>query len=317
VRLRVDGFFRDLEPLPADLLPRVVARLKVLAGLSVFRTGEPQDGRLRHEGPRGACDLRLSTLPVVGGEKAVVRLFDLAARPRVLADLGLPAASLAALASLADLPAGAVVVTGPCSSGKTTTLYALARAILARDAAFANVVSVEDPVEQLVPGMSQTEVDPARGLTFPAVLRALLRQDPEVLLVGETRDPETARLAIEAAFTGHRVLTSLHVGRAEEVPRRLALLGVPEYLVADALRGVVSQRHLRAACGGCRGAGCEACAGTGHRGRIAVAEVARVVGGRVELVTPDLEALARQAVEEARTTEEERRRVLRAAGGAS
>jgi general secretion pathway protein E len=165
--------------------------------------------------------------------------------------------------------------------------------------------------------MSQTEVDPARGLTFPAVLRALLRQDPEVLLVGETRDPETARLAIEAAFTGHRVLTSLHVGRAEEVPRRLALLGVPEYLVADALRGVVSQRLLRAACGGCRGAGCEACAGTGHRGRIAVAEVARVVGGRVELVTPDLEALARQAVEEARTTEEERRRVLRAAGGAS
>ena len=272
LRWRVDGGFREVASLDARVFPRVIARLKVLAGLPAFKTSEPFDGRLRIESPEGPRDLRLSTLPVVGGEKAVVRVLGAVDQPVRLGDLGLAEDAQRALTSLLDLPPGLVAVVGPCSMGKTTTLHAMARELLARDAEFTNVASVEDPVEQQVEGMAQCEVDSARGLDFPRVLKALLRQDPDVLLVGETRDPETARMVVETAFTGHRVLTSLHVGEVEEVPRRFALLGVAEYLIAESLRGVANQRLLRRLCAGCSGEGCESCAGSGHRGRFAVAD---------------------------------------------
>jgi len=310
VRLRVDGFFRVGEALDADLFPRVVARLKVLAGLAVFKTEEPQEGRIRFETPGGSADLRLSTLPVLGGEKAVVRLFDLAHAPRRLAGLGLSPGVEAAACRLLDLPSGVVYVIGPSSCGKTTTLYALARELLAVRGDWTGVVSVEDPVEQQVEGMSQTEVNPHRGLTFSTALASLLRQDPEVLFVGETRDPETARMAVEAGFTGHRVFTSMHVGEPAEVPRRLALMGVPEYLIGEALRGVVNQRLLRRLCPGCRGQGCEGCGGSGYRGRFAVAEVARYLDGAADLVTPSLEEEAAARREGGETGEAEIARVL-------
>jgi len=311
LRWRVDGGFRDVARLDAREFQRVIARLKVLAGLPAFKTNEPFDGRLRVESDQGPRDLRLSTLPVVGGEKAVVRVLGAADRPTRLEDLGLTDEARGALASLLDLPPGLVAIVGPCSMGKTTTLHALARELLARDAEFTNVASVEDPVEQLVDGMAQCEVDSARGLDFPRVLKALLRQDPDVLLVGETRDPETARMVVESAFTGHRVLTSLHVGSVEEVPRRLELLGVPEYLVADSLRGVANQRLLRRLCQGCSGAGCESCDDSGHRGRLAIAEVVHYEAGELVRLTPDLAAAGRAELAAGRTSEAELRRVFR------
>ncbi|MEM7244174.1 MAG: ATPase, T2SS/T4P/T4SS family [Acidobacteriota bacterium] len=308
VRFRVDGFFRDQERLEPELFPRVIARLKVLAGCAVFRTAEPQDGRLTVDGH----DLRLSTLPVVGGEKAVLRVLGGADRPRELDDLGLHDDVATQLRELARLPSGVIFLTGPCSTGKTTTLHALARAILAERGEWANVVSVEDPVEQVVEGMAQTEVDPRRGLGFPEALAAILRQDPEVVLIGETRDPETARIAIEAGFTGHLVLSSLHVGDPEEVPRRLELLGVPSYLVLDGLRAVVNQRLVRRPCPDCRDDvdACRSCGGHGHRGRLALAEIVRFERGTPSWLTPRLDELARAELERGRTTAAELRRVL-------
>jgi general secretion pathway protein E len=158
--------------------------------------------------------------------------------------------------------------------------------------------------------MSQTEVNPHRGLTFARALSSLLRQDPEVLLVGETRDPETARMAVEAGFTGHRVFTSMHVGEPAEVPRRLALMGVPEYLIGEALRGVVNQRLMRRLCPGCHGDGCGECDGMGYRGRFAVAEVALFHGGAAELLTPSLEEEAAARRDGGETGEGEIARVL-------
>lgn len=311
LRWRVDGGFREAAPLDAREFPRVIARLKVLAGLPAFKTSEPFDGRMSVETPDGPRDLRISTLPVVGGEKAVVRVLGAADRPVRLGDLGLAEEARCALASLLELPPGLVAVVGPCSMGKTTTLHAMARELLARDAEFTNVASVEDPVEQHVEGMAQCEVDAARGLDFPRVLKALLRQDPDVLLVGETRDPETARMVVETAFTGHRVLTSLHVGAVEEVPRRFALLGVAEYLIADSLRGVANQRLLRRLCAACSGEGCESCAGSGHRGRFAVAEVVRFENAEPVRLSPDLAAAGRAELAAGRTSETELHRVLR------
>lgn len=311
-RVRVDGCLRDLARGTADELPRVVARLKVLAGLSAFRTAEPQDGSLvvRAEGGREQ-HARLATLPVVGGEQAVLRFLDPPGMPRLLNELGLPDAARSEIERLLDEPSGALVVTGPCSSGKTTTLHAMARALLDRRGDWLHLVTVEDPVEQRLEGAVQVEADPARGMTFARALAAVLRQDPNVLLVGETRDPDTARMAIESAFTGHLVLTSLHVGSPGEVPRRLELLGVPPWQVSEAVRGVVSQRLLRRACGACAARGCAACAGSGHRGRIAVAEVARrSAGGAMTLVTPTLRESAARAVREGVTTEAEAARVL-------
>ena len=315
LRLRVDGAFVAGEALSARDFPRVIARLKVLAGLPAFKTGEPLDGRLAHEAEDGARDLRLSTLPVVGGEKAVLRVLGSPDRPTRLEELGLSEGAREAILGLLDCEAGLVAVIGPCSSGKTTTLHAMAREIVEREGRFTQVASVEDPVEQRLAGVAQCEVDPARGLDFPRALRALLRQDPQVLLVGETRDPETARLAVEAAFTGHRVFTSLHVGRPEEVPRRLELLGVPEYLVRDSLRGAVNQRLLRRTCAACAGEGCGDCGGTGCRGRFAVAEVVRFENGERIALTPGLAEAARAEGEAGRAAAAECERVLR--GGAA
>jgi type II secretory ATPase GspE/PulE/Tfp pilus assembly ATPase PilB-like protein len=314
-RARVDGFFRDMDVFDAHELPRVIARLKVLAGLPAFRTAEPQDGALVVATPSGDIDARLATIPVVSGEKAAVRFLDVAG-PRGLDELGFGPGALAVMSDMLRATDGAVVVVGPCSSGKSTTLRAMARCIVEERGACTHVASAEDPVEQELASVTQVEVDSARGLDFPRALAALLRQDPQVLLIGEMRDPETARIGIEAALTGHLVLTSLHVGRIEDVPRRLEILGVTPSLVSAALQGVVNQRLMRRACASCRGTGCDACAGSGHRGRFALAEIAVARDGVLARVTPPLDVAAGEAVDAGLTTRAEMDRVLPCRGPA-
>ena len=273
VRYRIDGVFHEQRTLPEELYLRCLGRLKLLGGVTAYRQDVPQDGRI----DRPAADLRLSVVPTPFGEKAVVRIFQTDRMALAVADLGLSASARARLESLLGLGQGAVLVTGPCSSGKTTTLYALLRRILAARRDHAHVVTLEDPVECRLPGVTQLEVDPERGVDFAAGLRALLRQDPEVLLVGEIRDPETAQIAVEAAFTGHLVLSSLHAGTPAEAVARLAQMEVAPYLLASAVAAVVNQRLLRRLCAKCGAAGgCPACRGTGYHGRMAVAEVRRI-----------------------------------------
>lgn len=276
VRQRIDGDLHEVVDVPAATAAALVARIKVRAALDVAERRLPQDGRLSHELPIGALDVRVATMPVRSGERITLRLLPDGPAGVELGALGLPTATVCALERAIGASDGLVIVCGPTGSGKTTTLHAL----LARLAAGPrNVVTLEDPVERIVIGTSQTQVAPAQGLTFAAGLRHLLRHDPDVLLVGEVRDRETAQLAVEAAHTGHLVLTSLHAVDAPAALTRLHELGVASTLLADTVRIVVAQRLLALPCPDCAvpadvtgDAMCAACGGTGTRGRSAVAE---------------------------------------------
>lgn len=282
VRRRIDGELHDVGMLDAQLRIPVLARIKVRAGLDAAERRLPQDGRFEHEVLGGALDVRVATLPTRHGERATLRLLARDARAAELDLLGLPPECVAAIVRASDAGDGLLIVCGPTGSGKTTTLHAmLARLTRSRR----NIVTLEDPIERIVPGTSQTQIDPSIGLTFAAGLRHLLRHDPDVMLVGEIRDTETARLAVEAAHTGHLVLASLHAVDAPSAFARLAELGVPVPLVADTLRLVVAQRLLAVPCARCDGAVepggppgrkerevCDICDGRGTIGRSAVAE---------------------------------------------
>jgi type II secretory ATPase GspE/PulE/Tfp pilus assembly ATPase PilB-like protein len=275
VRQRIDGDLHAVVDVPATTAAALVARIKVRAGLDVAQRRLPQDGRLSHELPSGTLDVRVATMPVRSGERITLRLLPDGPSGVALDALGLPTATVLALERAVAASDGLIVVCGPTGSGKTTTLHAL----LARLAdGPRSVVTLEDPVERIVAGTSQTQVAPAHGLTFAAGLRHLLRHDPDVLLVGEVRDRETAQLAIEAAHTGHLVLTSLHAVDAPAALTRLHELGVASTLLADTVRIVVAQRLLALPCPDCASSGatacsaCAACGGTGTRGRSAVAE---------------------------------------------
>jgi type II secretory ATPase GspE/PulE/Tfp pilus assembly ATPase PilB-like protein len=306
VRVRVDGTLRPTGGAPSGMARAVIARLKVLADLDLAEHRRPQDGRIRFRADGVEADLRLATLPTEGGESAVVRVQAAESSAPALAQLGLPAAVEAGLRASLGRPHGLVVATGPTGSGKTTTLYACLRALNAPDT---KVLTVEDPVECALDGAIQVPVNPAAGLTFSRALRAFLRQDPDIILVGEIRDPETARLAVQAALTGHLVLASLHTNDAATAVARLVDLGVEPFLLAATLEAVVAQRLLRQVCTACRGPGpssgragspdpaapgmpreaadstgrsgapatvCAACDGTGYRGRIGLFELMRV-----------------------------------------
>ena len=284
VRLRRDGGLHELGVVRARLRDAIVARVKVRADLDVAERRAPQDGRLTHPTPTGPVDVRVATLPARRGERVTLRLLP---RDAVadLEGLGLPDAVGRALVAAAGAADGLVLVCGPTGSGKTTTLHAVLGRIARAGRA---VMTLEDPVEREVPGTSQTQVDSAAGLGFATGLRHLLRHDPDVLLVGEIRDAETAALAVEAARTGHLVLTTLHAVDAPSALDRLADLGLPAARVLPVLRLVVAQRLLGLPCPACdggsrggasrggadRGAdrGCRDCDGTGTRGRTAVAE---------------------------------------------
>ncbi|MGA1774158.1 MAG: GspE/PulE family protein [Nitriliruptoraceae bacterium] len=269
VRLRRDGDLHVLGVVPAELRDAVVARVKVRADLDVAERRAPQAGRLVHPPPPGMVDVRVAPLPARPRERVTLRLLP---RGEVadLDALGLPDEVGRALVAAGGATDGLVVVCGPTGSGKTTTLHAL----LARIALGARaVMTIEDPVEREVAGTSQTQVDPAAGLGFATGLRHLLRHDPDVLLVGEVRDAETAALAVEAARTGHLVLTSLHAVDAPSALDRFGDLGLPPARVLPVLRLVVAQRLLALPCPACTGGtGCRDCDGTGARGRTAVAE---------------------------------------------
>jgi type II secretory ATPase GspE/PulE/Tfp pilus assembly ATPase PilB-like protein len=248
VRARVDGLLEELLQLPAHAAAAVVSRLKVMADLDISIKRRPQDGRGAVRAGGRELALRVSTLPTEYGEKVVLRLLDPGATTRTLADLGLAGADRARLDTVLARSHGAVLVTGPTGSGKTTTLYA---ALAGVDRRRRNVITLEDPVEYRLPGITQVHVRPRAGLTFATALRAVLRQDPDVVLVGEMRDRETVEVGMAAAMTGHLVLSSLHTTDAAGAVARLTEMGAAPYLVAGALAAVLAQRLVRRACRHC------------------------------------------------------------------
>lgn len=314
VRVRTDGVLEPLETLPAGLGPRLVGRLKALADLLAYRTDLPQEGRIAADRSGVGVEVRVATYPTLTGERVALRLEAPEALAADLDALGLPAEALAGLRGALDGPDGVVLLTGPSGSGKTTTLYAGLRHLAGRTPA-RSIVTVEDPVERRIPGVSQTQVNPAAGLDFSRALRSLLRQDPEVLLVGEVRDRETASIALEAGLTGHLVASTVHAGTASQVFARLLEMEIEPFVVTTAVRGVLAQRLLRRR------------EGDGYRGRVPIAEWLPVTAElrRVILARGDGDALAaaaaqsgfrtladcaRDHVERGLTTEEEVRRVL-------
>ena len=275
VRHRVDGMLRVVLTLPRGVGIPLVSRVKIMSGLDIADRLRPQDGRARVLVDGTRVDLRVSTLPAAHGEKVVIRILDTRAAVPTLDSLGFDDVDAARILRLLDAREGIILVTGPTGSGKTTTLYAALREVQTRGV---NVVTVEDPVEYRMPGVVQVQVNEKAGLTFAAALRSILRQDPDVVLVGEIRDRETAAVAVQAALTGHLVLSTLHTIDAPSAITRLMDLGVERYKIAAALKGVVAQRLVRRLCASCGGDttvpdACGACSGDGFTGRIAVAEV--------------------------------------------
>lgn len=244
VRFRVDSLLIDAEIVPAAIAAGVVARLKVLARLLTYRTDIAQDGAIPAAASGVPCDIRVATFPTIRGERVVLRLMAAADRLLELDQLGHSDTVVATLIAQLARPQGFLLVCGPAGSGKTTTLYAML-AHLRRTRPDASIIAIEDPVEIRCDGITQVQIDPPRGLTYPAALRSLLRQDPQVLLIGEIRDSEVASIVTEAALTGHLLLASMHAGSAPEAILRLLEMGIPAYQVTSTLCGVLNQRLVR------------------------------------------------------------------------
>lgn len=272
IRFRIDGMLRELADVPSESHAAVVSRIKIMAGMDISVKRKPQDGGLSFSSLGTRLTLRVSTLPAVGGEKVVIRLLDPEKAPECLDRLGLAPRDLSRLRRMLSRHEGVILAAGPTGSGKSTTLFS---ALAEVDRNVLNVVTVEDPVEYRLRGVSQVQVRPRAGLTFPAALRSILRQDPDVVMVGEIRDRETAEIAMAAAVTGHLVLSTVHTIDAPGAVTRLLHMGVPAFLVAGGLTGVVAQRLVRrtcTACGGRQGEGCAACR-DGYAGRTGVFQV--------------------------------------------
>ncbi len=246
LRWRIDGVLQPITTLPAKGAPNVVARLKVLSELLTYRTDVPQEGRIR--GLPGEIDMRVSTFPTLFGEKAVVRMFASPRRFLRMIDLGLPDSVRLDFERLLDETSGAIVLSGPAGSGKTTTIYACLRELTVRARGQRSLATLEDPIEAAVPGVAQAQVNAAAGLTLESGLKSLLRQDPEVIAIGEIRDKTTAEIALQAALTGHLILTTFHAGSACEVIGRFLDMGIEPYVVRSGLRAVVAQRLVRRLC---------------------------------------------------------------------
>lgn len=302
-RIRVDGVLVSTVEPPAELASAVISRVKLLAELDIAERRKPQDGRIRVRLSDRELDIRVSTVPTMHGESVVLRLLDGRGRPIGLGELGMPSQILNTIAEIARRPHGMMLVTGPTGSGKTTTLYAC---LQQRNLAVEKVITVEDPIEYRLDAVTQVPVHNQAGVTFGSALRSILRQDPDVVMLGEMRDAETAQVAVQAAMTGHLVLSTLHTNDALGAIPRLLDLDVPAYLVAATLEAVVAQRLVRRICAGCRipvsppaafepgiarsknplelvsqstphgfarGAGCKACRGTGYHGRVGLYEL--------------------------------------------
>jgi len=252
---------------------RVVGRIKFLARLKTYQESLPQDGRIEHADIATVNDIRVATYPTVTGEKIVLRLFN-SATAKKLGELDFPEHAHAELEHFLRQTSGLLLLTGPAGSGKTTTIYACLRFLA--ELGGRHIITVEDPAEQIVPGVMQTEVNEARGLDFAKAARHLLRQDPQVLVIGEIRDDETANIAVRAALTGHLVISTLHAGSCQGVFERLMVLCHDHSAVASSLALVVNQRLVRKLCTNCSGKGCDSCERTGYRGRVPAVECLRV-----------------------------------------
>ncbi|AZL66415.1 GspE/PulE family protein [Pseudomonas oryziphila] len=300
LRLRIDGLLHAVYAFPAAVALAMVSRLKHLGRMNVAEKRRPQDGRLKSRLPGGAdIELRLSTLPTPFGEKLVLRLFDPRQRHDTLERLGLGGSLLQQWQALLQQRQGILLVTGPTGSGKTSTLYASLRHLATPQV---NLCSIEDPIERLEPTINQLQVQPGLDLNFADGVRALLRQDPDIIMIGEIRDPETAQVAVQAALTGHLVLSTLHTNDACAAITRLQELGVADYLIKATLIGVLAQRLVRTLCPACRDSAqqeqaCRQCRGSGFQGRTGLFELLRVSASLRERITPgaDLAALRRQA----------------------
>ena len=284
IRFRLDGVLHLMASVDRDLAPNLVARLKVMAELLTYRLDIPQEGSIHGAAAQEGPEMRVSTFPTIHGEKVVVRVFGAADPIRELEQLGFPPELHGELTRLLQERTGAVFLTGPSGSGKTTTIYACLRHLVRRSAGGRHIVTIEDPVEQIIEGVSQAQARPGTEFNFARGLRSLLRQDPEVIMIGEVRDRETASITIEAALTGHLVFTTVHAGSACAVVSRLLDMGIEPYLLTSGLKGILNQRLVRRVCPSCapsvetngaerRTDGCSLCGGTGFRGRLLLAEL--------------------------------------------
>ena len=322
VRFRIDGILHDVYQFPPQVTMAVVSRLKSLGRMNVAEKRKPQDGRIKTRPPGGTeVELRLATLPIAFGEKMVMRIFD----PQVLLknfdQLGLTCEDLQRWQHMTTRPNGIILITGPTGSGKTSTLYATLKQLASPKT---NLCTLEDPIEMIEPAFNQMQVQPNIDLSFATGVRALLRQDPDIIMIGEIRDLETAEVAIQAALTGHLVLSTLHTNDAPSAISRLQELGVAPYLIKATLLGVMAQRLVRTLCpdcktgqplsadewqgfapawpealpiGACQPMGCAKCRGTGYSGRVGVYEIMVMSEQLKALIGPDtdLDAVRRQA----------------------
>jgi type IV pilus assembly protein PilB len=299
VRYRIDGLLRDMTVLPANVQQPVISRIKIMSKMDIADRRKPQDGSARIRMGDREIDLRVSTLPTIYGEKIVIRVLDKGRTVLTLKDLGIMPEDLSVIRSFLSRPQGMILVTGPTGSGKSTTLYA---AITQVRSPGTNIITVEDPVEYKIPGINQVQVNERAGVTFASGLRSILRQDPNIIMVGEIRDKETAEIAFHAALTGHLVLSTLHTNNAVAAVTRLVDIGIEPFLVASSVVGVIAQRLVRRNCPQClqphtpgdtvmadlkipaeactgrfqKGAGCEYCRTIGYRGRVGMYEVFRM-----------------------------------------
>ena len=270
VRFRVDGTLREVVQPNRALHAALISRLKIMAELDIAEKRLPQDGRISLRLGSRAVDVRVSTLPSAHGERAVLRLLDKSEARLTLEAVGMQGRVLQQVEQLISQPHGILLVTGPTGSGKTTTLYA---ALQRLDAAHNNIMTVEDPIEYELSGVGQTQVNSKIDLTFAKALRAILRQDPDVIMIGEIRDFETAQIAIQASLTGHLVLATLHTNDAASAITRLTDMGVEPFLLSSSLLGVLAQRLLRKTCTHCHGKGCDECGHSGYQGRTGIFEL--------------------------------------------
>ena len=327
VRFRIDGVLREVQRVPKQTAAGVITRFKVLAKLDIAERRKPQDGRISVNAAVAGrkLDVRVVTLPTVYGESAVLRLLDQSSKPPTMVELGLSEAMQVQLGRIVDRPTGALLVTGPTGSGKTTSLFAVLTALSRPEI---NLITVEDPVEYRLPGVKQVQVNQRGGVTFATALRAILRSDPDVVMVGEIRDGETAKIEIEAALTGHFVLSTLHTNDAPSALTRLNEMGVEPFLVGASVTGVLAQRLARKLCTHCaeaynpspeelaaarvspeiaatnpgmvlyRKRGCPRCDGTGYRGRIGIFQLLSMTEDLASLATGKA---SRQEIERAAT----------------
>ncbi|MGZ0713332.1 GspE/PulE family protein [Pseudomonas palleroniana] len=308
VRFRIDGLLHDVYQFPPQVTMAVVSRLKSLGRMNVAEKRKPQDGRVKTKSPTGTeVELRLSTLPTAFGEKLVMRIFDPQVVLKDFDQLGLSPADQQRWHAMTGQANGIILVTGPTGSGKTSTLYATLKQLATREV---NLCTVEDPIEMVEPAFNQMQVQHNIGLTFASGIRALLRQDPDIIMIGEIRDQETAEMAIQAALTGHLVLSTLHTNDAPSAISRLQELGIAHYLIKATLIGVMAQRLVRLLCPHCKqrvnalgtaheAVGCVECRDSGYRGRAGLYEIMLMDEPLKALITPgaDVQALRRAAVE--------------------